>query len=141
MLDSHVASAKEAEADIGFGHVEAFLESYAVLVESLPELASWWPEMDEEERALQRDFFFPHWTYRRELGSLLKKGLLSLEQASRLAELDRQLLEQADLAWLCFHFRPVDLFCWGTPLEQSEEPIRLELRPSTLRAWAALTSS
>jgi len=123
------------------GWIDHALDTYQTLVESIQELAADWPTMDKEEQTSLEWLFRPTWERRALLGRALLGGYLSPAQVQRLARLDRQLLEQADLAWLCFHFRPVDLFRWGTPLEQSEEPIRLELRPSTLRAWAALTSS
>jgi len=123
------------------GWIDHALDTYQTLVESIPELAADWPTMDKEEQASLEWLFRPTWERRALLGQALLEGRLSPAQVQRLARLDQQLLEQADRAWLCFHFRPVDLFRWGTPLEQSDEPIRLELRPSTLRAWAALTSS
>jgi len=39
-------------------HVESFLRNYELMVKSLPELAEWWPEMDDFERQHARTVYF-----------------------------------------------------------------------------------
>lgn len=117
-------------------HADTFLNVYRMLIEDHPELAGAWPDMDDEERSLTRAFHESDWVHRRELGLMYREARLSAAQAKTLAELDRALLSKADMAWTVFGVTIRNLFAWGTPLELSDEPIRLEVRPATLRAWA-----
>lgn len=117
-------------------HAETFLTVYRMLIDDLPELADAWPEMDDEEKSLTRAFHESDWVHRRELGLMYRQSRLSADQIDGLARLDRALLARADMAWSVFGVTLRNLFAWGTPLELSDEPIRLEVRPATLRAWA-----
>ncbi len=55
-------------------YIEAFLNSYEGLVSDAPWMADEWPDMDEQERQLQRDALMPAWEKRTLLGALYQAG-------------------------------------------------------------------
>jgi len=121
-------------------HIESFLRNYELMVKSLPEVAEWWPGMDDFERQHARTAYFGEaWAPRRVLGALYRAGRLTTEQEAELAALDDELIQHLEEARLCYglNFRSVaQLFTWGTPLAQSDEIIRIPIRPRTLNEIA-----
>lgn len=121
-------------------HVESFLRNYELMVESLPELAEWWPEMDDFERQHARTMYFGEaWAPRRVLGALYRAGVLTAEQEAKLAALDDELIQYLDAANLCYGLDTqsvAQLFTWGTPLAQSGESICIPIRPHILSEFA-----
>jgi hypothetical protein len=116
--------------------IESFLRNYELMVKSLPEVAEWWPEMDDFERQHARLAYFGEaWAPRRVLGALYHAGQLTAEQEAELAALDDELIRHLDEANLCYGLdlqSVAQLFTWGTPLAQSDEIIRIPIRPRTL---------
>ena len=115
------------------------------MIKSLPELAAWWPEMDDFERQHARTAYFGEaWAPRRVLGALYRAGRLTVEQEAELAALDDELVQHLDEANLCYGLglqSVAQLFTWGTPLAQSEKIIRVPIRPRILSKIApALTA-
>ena len=110
------------------------------MVKSLPELAEWWPEMDDFERQHARTAYFGEaWAPRRVLGALYRAGWLTAEQEDKLAVLDDELIQHLDEAGLCYGLdlqSVAQLFTWGTPLAQSDEIIRIPIRPRILNEIA-----
>jgi hypothetical protein len=121
-------------------HIESFLRNYELMVKSLPEIAEWWPGMDDFERQHARTAYFGEaWAPRRVLGALYRAGRLTAKQEAELAALDDELIRHLDEAHLCYglDFQSVaQLFTWGTPLAQSDEIIRIPIRPRTLNEIA-----
>lgn len=121
-------------------HIEAFLRNYELMVKSLPELAECWPEMDDFERQHARTVYFGEaWAPRRVLGALYRAGRLTAEQEAELAALDDELIRHLDEANFCYGLdlqSVARLFIWGTPLAQSDEVIRIPIRPRTLNEIA-----
>jgi len=117
-------------------HVESFLRNYELMVKSLPELAEWWPEMDDFECQHARTAYFGEaWAPRRVLGALYRAGRLTAGQEAALAALDDELIQHLDEANLCYGLdlqSVAQLFTWGTPLAQSDEIIHIPIRPCTL---------
>lgn len=119
----------------GPDHIESFLLNYELLVRDLVEVATDWPNLDEEERSHYRADLMQTWGNRKVLGLLFKAHRLTSTQANRLAELDRSLLEQAPLMAQCYGLdlpQLLVIFRWGTPLSHSTQPVRLELQPASL---------
>ncbi len=116
--------------------IESFLRNYELMVKSLPELAEWWPEMDDFERQHTRTTYFGEaWAPRRVLGALYRVGRLTPEQEAGLAALDDELIQHLDEANFCYGLdlqSIAQLFTWGTPLAQSDEIIYIPIRPRTL---------
>ena len=121
-------------------HIESFLRNYELMVKSLPEVAEWWPGMDDFERQHARTAYFGEaWAPRRVLGALYRAGRLTAEQETELAALDGELIQHLDEARLCYglNFRSVaQLFTWGTPLARSDKIIHISIRPRTLNEIA-----
>jgi hypothetical protein len=121
-------------------HIESFLRNYELMVKSLPEVAEWWPGMDDFERQHARTAYFGEaWAPRRVLGALYRAGRLTAEQEAELAALDDELLQHLDEADLCYGLNlqsVAQLFTWGTPLAQSDKVIRISIRPRTLNEIA-----
>ena len=125
--------------------IDALLLSYEGLTKELPELAAAWDEMDAMERDFHRANFGQTWGYRYLLGALFRAGKLTGLQETRLEQLDRQLLENSHLAFVCYALdgrRMMKLFVWGTPLSASRRTLRVEFEPSALNemalAWAGV---
>jgi hypothetical protein len=116
--------------------IESFLRNYELMVKSLPEVAEWWPEMDDFEHQHARMAYFGEaWAPRRVLGALYRVGRLTPEQEAGLAALDDELIQHLDEANLCYGLdlqSIAQLFTWGTPLAQSDEIIRIPIRPRIL---------
>jgi len=116
--------------------IESFLKNYELMIKSLPELAGWWSGMDDFERQQARMVYFGEaWGPRRVLGALYRAGRLTTEQETQLAALDDELIQHLDEANLCYGLDVRDiaqLFVWGTPLAQSDEVVRVPIRPHTL---------
>jgi hypothetical protein len=125
--------------------IELFLSRYELLVRSLPEVAEWWPTMDDFERSHARSAYFGEgWGPRRLVGGLLRARKCTPQQERRLAELDGELLNHLDEAALCYELDlqdVLDLFRWGTPLEGSDAPLRLQIHPARLTEMAARSAS
>ncbi len=106
------------------------------MVKSLPEVAEWWPDMDDFERLHARTSYFGEaWGPRRMLGALYRDGRLTAEQEAELAALDDELMRHLDAATLCYGLdlpNVAQLFTWGTPLAHSDRVIPVPLRPCTL---------
>lgn len=117
-------------------HIGSFLRNYELMVKSLPEVAEWWPGMDDFERQHARTAYFGEaWAPRRVLGALYRAGRLTAEQEAELAALDDELLQHLDEAHLCYGLdlqRVAQLFTWGTPLAQSDKIIRVSIHSRTL---------
>jgi len=116
-------------------HIESFLLNYELLVRDLAEVATDWPNLDEEERSHYHADLMQTWGNRKVLGLLFKAHRLTPTQAHRLAELDRSLLEQAPFMAQCYGLdlpQLLAIFRWGTPLAHSTQPVRLELQPASL---------
>jgi len=117
-------------------HAGSFLRNYELMVKSLPEVAEWWPEMDDFERQHARTAYFGEaWAPRRVLGALYRAGQLTAEQEAELAALDGELIQHLDEANLCYGLdiqSVAQLFTWGTPLAQSDEIIHIPIRPRAL---------
>jgi len=116
-----------------------YLLNYKLLIKDLPELADWWPDMDDEERLHHRLSFSQTWGMRYQLGDLYRAGRLTAEQEAELAALDDELLQHLDEADLCYGLNlqsAAQLFTWGTPLAQSDKVIRISIRPRTLNEIA-----
>jgi hypothetical protein len=116
-----------------------YLLNYKLLIRDLPELAGWWPDTDDEERLHHRLSFSQTWGMRYQLGDLYRAGRLTAEQEAELAALDDELLQHLDEADLCYGLNlqsVAQLFTWGTPLAQSDEVIRISIRPRTLNEIA-----
>jgi len=114
---------------------DIYLLNYRLLVKDLPELAGWWPDMDDEERLHHRLSFSQTWGMRYQLGDLYRAGRLTAEQEAELATLDDELIRHLDEANLCYGLdlqSVAQLFTWGTPLAQSDAIIRIPIRPRTL---------
>ncbi len=126
-------------------HIESFLLNYDLLVHDLPEVVADWPNLDEEERSQHRADLLQVWGNRKVLGAIFEVQQLTRAQETRLAELDRLLLEQAARMEQCFGFdlsQLLAIFRWGTPLTNSSETVRLEVEPASLDSMAsALTLS
>lgn len=121
-------------------HIESFLRNYELMVKSLPEVAKWWPGMDDFERQHARTVYFGEaWAPRRVLGALYRAGRLTAKQEAELAALDDELLQHLDEANLCYGLNlqsVAQLFTWGTPLAQSDKVIRISIRPRALNEIA-----
>ncbi|HEY67513.1 MAG TPA: hypothetical protein G4N97_04500 [Thermoflexia bacterium] len=118
---------------------DTYLLNYRLLIKDLPELASWWPSMDDEERLHHRLAFSQTWEMRAQLGALYRAGRLSPKQEAELAALDDELLRHLDEANLCYGLDlqgVAQIFVWGTPLAQSDEIIYIPIRPRRLGAIA-----
>lgn len=129
----------------GPGHIESFLLNYELLVRDLAEVATDWPNLDDEERRHHRAEFLQAWGDRKVLGMLFKAQRINPDQEARLAELDRLLLEQSALMEQCFGLdlsHLLAIFRWGTPLSKSSQTVRIEVEPASLdRMATALTPS
>jgi hypothetical protein len=117
------------------GRIESYLLNYKLLIEDLPELADMWADMDDFEHHHYQMMFMQTWGTRSELGALYRAGRLTAEQETELAALDDELIQHLDEANLCYGLdlqSVAQLFTWGTPLAQSDEIIRIPIRPRTL---------
>jgi hypothetical protein len=116
--------------------IASFLRNYELMVKSLPEVAEWWPQMDDFERQHARVAYFGEaWAPRRVLGALYRAGQLTVEQEAELAALDDELIQHLDEANVCYGLdlqSVAQLFTWGTPLAQSDKIIRISIHPRTL---------
>lgn len=129
----------------GPSHIESFLLNYELLVRDLAEVATDWPNLDDEERSHHRAELLQAWGDRKVLGMLFKAQRVNPDQEARLAELDRLLLEQSALMEQCFGLdlsHLLAIFRWGTPLSRSSQTVRIEVEPASLdRMATALTPS
>ena len=118
---------------------ESYFLNYNLLIKDLPELAAMWADMDDFEHHHYQMMFMQTWGMRYELGDLYRTGRLTAEQEAELAALDDELIQHLDEAYLCYglDFQSVaQLFTWGTPLAQSDDIIRIPIRPRTLNEIA-----
>jgi hypothetical protein len=120
-------------------HIESYLLNYKLLVEDLPDLADMWADMDDFEHHHYEMMFMQTWGTRSTLGALYRAGQLTPEQEAELAALDDELIQHLDEADLCYGLdlqNVAQLFTWGTPLAQSDEIIRIPIRPHILNEIA-----
>lgn len=114
--------------------------NYDILIGSTAELATDWPDMDEEERTIQRSFVMSDWGKRVLLGELYRAGRLTSDQVARLADLDRALLEEATNIEIVYGPSLPELIEslleWGTPLSEGDGTVRLEVPYRALPALA-----
>jgi hypothetical protein len=123
-------------------YIETFLNGYAGLVDDAGEMANEWPDMEDQERQLQRSALIPTWEKRTLLGLLYQASRLTPAQVERLQMLDQQLLEHAASVELAYgptlgellHY----LFSVGTPLADQSGTLRIE---TTLSALAQLAET
>ena len=116
-------------------HVESYLLNFKLLIQDLPELADMWADMDDFEHHHYQMMFMQTWGTRSRLGALYRASRLTAEQEAELAALDDELIQHLDQANLCYGLDLKDvaqLFTWGTPLAQSDEIIRIPIRPLNL---------
>ncbi len=116
-------------------HIESYLLNYKLLIEDLPGLANMWANMDDFEHHHYQMMFMQTWGTRSTLGTLYRAGRLTPKQEAELAALDDELIQHLDEANLCYELdlqSVAQLFTWGTPLAQSDEVIRIPIRPRTL---------
>jgi len=103
---------KESELDrYTNDYIENFLYIYDLLIDSAPELAAEWHEMDDEEHGIQRCAVISDWEKRHLLGDLYCAGRLTRSQEERLAELDNALLEHAGAIEIAYGPSPRLLTC------------------------------
>jgi|GEM_PF-1611213 multidrug efflux pump subunit AcrA (membrane-fusion protein) len=125
--------------DVTSGHIDTFLSSFQLALRSAPELAGQWSEMDEAEQFDFRLDFTRAFGLRRVLGALYRAGRLTADQATRLASVDRQLLERAAAVEVVYGLTLGQLvrhlFAWGTPLAEEAGTLRIE---TTIAALAEL---
>lgn len=121
-------------------YIQLFLESVDRLIDSAPELAKEWHEMDDEEQGIQRSAVMSDWGNRYLLGDLYRAGRLSLEQEESLAELDNALLEHARAIEIAYGPSLADLLDnlirWGSPLFAQQSTVRVEIPSQKLPASA-----
>jgi hypothetical protein len=125
-------------------HINSFLLNYELLVRDLAEVAADWPDLDDEDRGHYRTELLQTWGNRKVLGDFFKAGKLQPNQEARLAQFDRLLLEQASLMEGCFGFDFIQLlaiFRWGTPLTESVQTVRIEVKLDSLNRIAATLSA
>lgn len=116
-------------------YIESYLLNYKILIKDLPELADMWADMDGFEHHHYQMLFMQTWGTRSTLGALYHAGRLTAEQEAELAALDDELIQHLDEANLCYGLdlqSVARLFTWGTPLAQSDDIIRIPIRPRTL---------
>jgi hypothetical protein len=95
--------------------------------------------MDDFEHHHYEMMFMQTWGTRSTLGALYRAGQLTPEQEAELAALDDELIQHLDEADLCYGLdlqNVAQLFTWGTPLAQSDEIIRIPIRPHILNEIA-----
>lgn len=121
-------------------YIETFLTCVDILIESAPELAAEWDEMDQFEQVIQRSAVISDWEKRYLLGDLYRAGRLSLVQEERLAELDNALLEHAGAISIAYGPSLADLLDnlirWGSPLFAQQSTVRVEIPSQKLPALA-----
>jgi hypothetical protein len=117
-------------------YIEGFLSSYQEFVRDAPEMAADWPDMEQEERVIQRSALTPSWEKRTLLGALYLEERLSESQVTRLRQLDEQLLEHAAAVELAYGPSLGELlrylFRVGTPLSDHAGVVRVETTASAL---------
>lgn len=122
--------------DLTSAHADTYLSSFHRALESIPELAAQWIEMGEAEQFDFRLEFTRAFGLRRLLGGLYHSNLLTPDQVTHLADLDRQLLEHAAMVEQIYgsNLRQLvrDLFAWGTPLAEQPGTLRIETTVATL---------
>ena len=120
-------------------YIETFLNNYEGFVNDAVEMAHEWPEMNEQERQLQRGALLPSWEKRTLLGALYRAGCLTTTQVQRLGTLDQQFLEHAAAVELAYGPTLGELlrylFSTGTPLAHQSGTLRIE---TTMAALAEL---
>lgn len=123
-------------------YIETFLDRYEDFVSDASEMAEEWEEMDEHERALQRDALLPYWEKRTLLGALYRSSTLSPWQIERLHRLDQRLVEQAAAVELAYGPTLKELLHYlsnsGTPLTQKSSILRVETTTTALIELANL---
>lgn len=117
-------------------YIETFLDRYEDFVSDVSDMAQDWPEMDERERALQRNALLPYWEKRTLLGALYRADRLSTWRVKQLYRLDQQLLEQAAAVELAYGPTLGELLRYlsnsGTPLTKQSSRLRVETTTKAL---------
>jgi hypothetical protein len=123
--------------------IELYLDAYDRLIANAEFYATLDPPMDAGEQMDAHMAFMQYWGQRHLLGDLYRVGRLTPEQAGRLAELDRQLLERAAAVETVYgptlHDLLRDLFTWGTPLAGQSGTLRIETTVTALTELAGIT--
>jgi len=123
-------------------YLERFLDRYGDFVSDASEMAEEWDEMDEHERALQRDALLPYWEKRTLLGALYGANHLSPAQIERLRQLDQRLVEQAAAVERAYGPTLRELLRYlsnsGTPLTKQASILRVETTTTALIELANL---
>jgi hypothetical protein len=117
-------------------YIETFLSNYEGFVNDAVEMAREWPEMNEQERQLQRSALLPSWEKRTLLGALYQAGRLTTAQVERLRTHDQQFLEHAAAVELAYGPTLGELlrylFNVGTPLTHQSGTLRIETTMAAL---------
>lgn len=119
--------------------VKLYLDAYHRLIANTEFYIALDPPMDESEQLDTQMAFMQYWGQRHLLGDLYRAGELDADQVTYLANLDRQLLENA--AAIERVYGPTlrqliyDLLTWGTPLTSQSGAVRVE---TTMTALAEL---
>lgn len=125
--------------------IEMYLDAYDRLIANAEFYATLDPPMDEGEQVDAHMAFMQYWGQRHLLGDLHRAGRLTPEQASRLAELDRELLERAAAVEAVYgptlHQLVRDLFTWGTPLAEGSGTVQIETSITALAELAAVAAN
>lgn len=113
------------------GHVDTFLDSYRLALESVTELAQDWHEMAEFEKLHFRQDFTRAFGLRHTIGALYGANRLTQAQIVHLTALDRLALAvAADLETVyevSLHQLLDNLFHWGTPLSQQTGMVQITI--------------
>lgn len=125
------------------GHIDTFLDSYQLALESVTELAQDWHEMEEFEKLHFRQDFTRAFGLRRTVGALYQANRLTQTQTIHLNELDRMALSLAvDLETVyevSLHQLLDNLFQWGTPLSQQTGMVQITITVPALLELAGIT--
>lgn len=125
------------------GHIDTFLDSYRLALESVTELAQDWHEMEEFEKLHFRQDFTHAFGLRRTIGALYGANRLTQTQIMHLTALDRLALAlAADLETVyevSLHQLLDNLFHWGTPLSQQTGMVQITITVPALLKFAGIT--
>jgi len=110
-------------------HINTFLTSCQLTLDSVTELAEEWHEMEEYEKFHFRQDFTRAFGLRKELGQLYQSHLLDDTKTIQLAELDRMSLALAANLETVYGLGLRQLFQnlihWGTPLMQQQSVLQI----------------
>lgn len=126
-------------------YIDTYLDGYEGLIDDADFYATLDPAMDEGEQMDAHMAFMQYWGVRHTLGELYLTGQLLPEQVSRLADLDRKLLQEAPVVQAVYgpSLRSLlhNLFNWGTPLAEQAESVQVETSLATLAELAGIDTT